>query len=67
MGWAERQLDTLRGTYAGRWDLWIVHRRTPMGVIWCAKPAGAAIALFTADEPEQLVARIGAAENPEAC
>lgn len=63
MGWAEEQLATLRENYVGRWDLWIVHRYQPRGVIWCAKPAGASIALLHADKPEDLVEYIAEAES----
>lgn len=60
-GWAEQQLEILRKTYADRWHIWVVHRYVG-GTLWCAKPAGASIALLHADQPEHLVEYIAEAE-----
>jgi hypothetical protein len=65
MGWAEQQLEILKPNYAGQWDLWIVHRYRPPGVIWCAKPAGTALGLLHADTPEHLIEYIAEAEGDD--
>lgn len=59
--WTTQQLSILRRNYAGRWDIWVVHRYIG-GPLWCAKPKGASIALLHADQPEHLVEYIGEAE-----
>jgi hypothetical protein len=54
--WADSQLEWLRRRFPG-WDIWYVHHVGSLDT-WCARPEGAPAAVFHADSPEELAAKI---------
>ena len=54
--WVDGQLAALRPNYPG-WDIWFVPCY-PVGVTWCARPAGHPVATINVSTPEDLIAEI---------
>lgn len=58
--WEERQLASLRQTYAGMFDIWTVRTLYPRpDYVWCAKRVGTETACVNAGTPEELIKLLG--------
>jgi hypothetical protein len=57
LDWADQQLAILRPRYPA-WDIWVVRLGCRRGSIWCARPAGNAVATINVNSPEELMAAI---------
>ena len=59
--WEDGRKDELAEEFPG-WDVWYVRHAGQKMNTWCAKPKGAPVAIFHADDSAELSAKIERAE-----